>query len=343
MFRDFRLWGKFPFSPKSHYTPDTMLVPFRLNSLPGLLVAALPPMAVAGFGLALLSLVGGGAQVWRMAGASGAYSLLMVTGVVGVTCVLSALLGMGPAGKHAPLVVLVGLATLPWMLGIAGSQESMERVLATLPEGHHGEALAQWVSGTGEAMVTRLVGAWMSAALLGAVALGLVLQHKRAAHRGEPSGRLLGAALGLALGGMALVVALEAHQLFALFTSLGERAPETRALLISASTDTLARLQACRMALMGLMAILSLALVCWQFFLHPDAVGQWAGSLMLGAIVALVVILDGRPLRLAAEEASRAQAPGTPLSSLIRGVLADALEAVPPTGHLPAPTLTPKP
>jgi len=320
-----------------------MLAPFRMNSLPGLLLAALPPVAAAGFGLALLSLVGGGAQVWRMAGASGPYSLLMAVGVLGVTFVLSALLGMGPAGRHAPLVVLVGLATLPWMLGIAGSQEAMERVLAALPEGRHGEALAQWVAGTGEAMVTRLVGAWMSAALLGAVALGLVLLHKRATSGGEQTGRLLGAALAMALGGTALVVALEAHQLFELLTSLAARTPDTRTELITASTGTLAHLQELHAALMGLMAILALALVCWQFFLRPEAVTQWAGSVMLGVLAAAVVVLDARPMQLVAQEASRAKSPGTPLPLLVRGMLSDALGAVPPTGHLPAPSLSTKP
>ncbi|ATB30710.1 hypothetical protein [Melittangium boletus] len=320
-----------------------MLVPFRLNSLPGLLLAALPPVAVAGFTFALLSYVGGSAQVWRMVGASGPYSLLMMVGVLGVTFVLSALLGMGPAGKHAPLVVLVGLATLPWMLGIAGSQEAMERMLPALPEGRHGEALAPWVAGTGEAMVTRLVGAWMSAALLGAVALGLVLLHKRASSGGEQAGRLLGAALGMALGGTALVVALEAHQLFELLTSLAARTPEVRAELIAQSTGTLAHLQELRAALMGLLAILALALVCWQFFLRPEAVSQWAGSLMLGALVAAVVVLDARPMQLAAQEASLAESPGTSLPLMVRGMLSDALGAVPPTGHLPAPALSTKP
>jgi hypothetical protein len=320
-----------------------MLVPFRLNSLPGLLLAALPPVAVGGFTLALLSFVGGGAQVWRMAGVTGTYSVWMATGVLGVTAVLSALLCMGPTGKHAPLVVLVGLATLPWMLGIAGSQEAMRRLLETLPEGRHGDAVQMLVTGTGEAMVTRLVGAWMSAALLSAVALGLVLLHRRARLSGEHTGRLLGAGLGVALGGIALLVALEAHQLFELLTSLATHPPEARAGLLTASALSITHLHALRATLLGVLAVLALALVGWQFLQRPEAITQWAGSLMLGVIAASVVILDARPLQLAAREASRAEDPSRPLPVLMHQVLTETLGALPPTSPLTAPALLRRP
>ena len=320
-----------------------MLVPFRLNSLPGLLLAALPPVAVGGFALALLSFVGGGAQVWRMAGVTGPYSLLMAVGVLGVTAVLSVLLCMGPSGRHAPLVVLVGLATLPWMLGIAGSQEAMKRLLAALPTGSHGDASQMLVTGTGEAMVARLVGAWMSAALLGAVALGLVLLHRRARFTGEQTGRLLGAALGVALGGIALLVALEAHQLFELLTSLATRPPEARAGLLTASALSITHLHALRAGLLGVLAVLALALVGWQLLLRPEAVTQWAGSLMLGAIALAVVILDARPMQLAAREASRTEDPSRPLPVLMHRVLTETLGAVPPPHPLTPPGLLGRP
>ena len=58
--------------------------------------------------------------------------------------VLSGLLCMGLSGRHAPLVVLVGLAMLPWFLGIAGTQEAMERVLAMLPDVGRGMCSPCW-------------------------------------------------------------------------------------------------------------------------------------------------------------------------------------------------------
>jgi hypothetical protein len=315
-----------------------MLVPARLNTLPGLLLAVLPPVAVLGFGLAFLSFAGGRAEVWRMTDATGPYSVLMAVAVLAVMLVLSGLLSMGPSGRHAPLVVLVGLATLPWLLGIAGTQEAVEKVLAALPDAGNGDALAVLVAGTGEAMVTRLMGAWMSAALLVAVAVGLVLLRERAALVGEEAGRLLGAALGLALGSTALLVALEAHHLFELLTTLATQAPEARAGLIAAGTEKLTSLQALRSATLGALTVLSLALICWQFFLRPEAVTQWAGSLLLAALAAAVLILDARPMQLAAQGAREADVSRALLPMLVHHDPSSALDAV-PSPHLPPPGL----
>jgi hypothetical protein len=309
-----------------------MLVPAKLNPLPGLALAALPPVAVLGFSLAFLSFVGGGAAAWRMAEAAGPYSLLMVGAVVGVTCMLSWLLCMGLSGRHAPLVALVGLATLPWFLGIAGTEEAVERVLAALPEVGGGNALAVLVAGTGEAMVARLLGAWTSAALLVGVAVGLVLLREQAALSGEDAGRLLGAALGLVLGGIALLVALEAHQLFELLTSLATQVPEARAGLILSGTRKLTQLQELRSAALGALVVLALALVCWQLFLHPEAVEQWVGSMALVALAAAVLMLDAHPLRLATQGTRQADLAHLLLSAPEHN---EALAPL-PSVHLPA-------
>ncbi|HYO55783.1 hypothetical protein [Archangium sp.] len=293
-------------------------------------MAALPPAAVVGFGFAFLSFAGGRAEVWRMTDSTGPYSVLMAIAVLGVTLVLSGLLSMGPSGRHAPLVVLVGLATLPWLLGIAGTQEAVEKVLAALPDAGNGDALAVLVAGTGEAMVTRLLGAWMSAALLVAVAVGLVLLRERATLVEEDSGRLLGAALGLALGSIALLVALEAHHLFELLTTLATQAPEARAGLIAAGTKKLTHLQELRSATLGALAVLALALICWQFILRPEDVTQWAGSLMLAALAAAVLVLDARPMQLAARGAREADVSRTLLPMLVHHDPSSAFDAVPP-------------
>lgn len=293
-----------------------MLVSLKMNPLPGLALAALPVLAVLGFSLAFLSFAGGEAQVWRMADGAGPYNQWMVGAVVGVTLVLSRLLSAGLTGRHAPLVVLVGLGTLPWFLGIAGTEEAVEEVLAALPDVGRGDALAVLVAGTGQAMVTRLLGAWTSAALLMSVAVGLVALRKPAAFMGEEAGRLLGAALGLVLGIIALLVALEAHHLFQLLTTLATQAPEARAGLILAGTERLVHLQELRSTALGTLSILALALVCWQFFLRPKAISQWAGSLMLVALAVAVLMLDARPLQLAAQSA-----PEAGLSRLLQPVL----------------------
>jgi hypothetical protein len=295
-----------------------MLLPARPNPLPGLALAALPPVALTGFGLAFFSRLGGWAGLERLADAAGPYSVLLVGAGLGVMMALSVLLCLGLTRRRAPLVVLVGLATLPWFLGIAGTDEAVEKVLAALPDVGSGDALAVLVAGTGGAMVTRLLGAWMSAALLVGVALGLALLRARAAE--DEVGSLLGAALGLVLGGIALLVALEAHYLFELLTTLAGQAPEARLELLKAGAGGLAQLQEVRAAALGALGVLALALICWQFFLRPEAVGQWVGSLTLAALAAAVLLMDAYPLERAVEGAREAGLPRSllPLPVLVQ-------------------------
>jgi hypothetical protein len=294
-------------------------------------------MAMGSFGLALPPLWGGDTEVWRMAGAPGLYGVLMWTGIGGVTLVLSTLLCRGAAGRHAPLVLLVGLATLPWLLGIAGTQEAMRKVLAALPEVGGRDALAMLAAGTGEAMVTRRLGAWTSAALLGAVAVGLVLVHKRR-RVGEDSERMLGAALALALGFSALLAALEAHLLVELLTPRATPDSGANAALLATDTSRLTTLQELRWALLGAQTVLGLALVGWRFFPRPRAVAQWVGSLTLVAMAAAVLALDTRPLQLAAWGAWRADASRMSPASRLPHVLAGALGAV-PSAHCTTPAV----
>ena len=315
-----------------------MLVPARFNPLPALALASLPFAAMLSFSLVFLSFVGGRAEVWRMVDAAGTYSLMMVATVVGVTLLLSALLSMGLGGRHAPLVVLVGLGMLPWFLGIAGSEEALEKVLAALPDAGAGQVLTVLVTGTGEAMVARLLGAWASAALLMGMALGIALLRKQAALVGEDAGRLLGAALSLVLGVVALLVALEAFQLFELLTSVATQSSEAHVALIAAGTRRLAQVQTLRSATLGALGVLALALVLWQFFVRPEAVGQWVGSMTLAVLAATVLMLDGRPLRMATDMAQEAGLRGDLTSMLTPNVAATSparLQA--PSVHVPAP------
>ena len=90
-------------------------------------------------------------------------------------------------------------------------------------------------------------------------------------------------------------------------------------------------------------SVLALALVGWQLLLRPEAVTQWAGSLMLGAIALAVVILDARPMQLAAREASRTEDPSRPLPVLMHRVLTETLGAVPPPHPLTPPGLLGRP
>ena len=115
---------------------------------------------------------------------------------------------------------------------------------------------------------------------------------------------------------LALLVVLEAHQLFNLMTELAVARPEAREGVLALGTADFAVLKELRSAAVGVLAVLALALVCWQFFEHPGAVTQWAGSLLLATLAAALLVMDARPLHLAEEEARAAGLPTALLESL---------------------------
>jgi hypothetical protein len=170
------------------------------------------------------------------------------------------------------------------------------------------------------------------------MALGIALLRKQAALVGEDAGRLLGAALSLVLGGVALLVALEAFQLFELLTSVATQSPGSHAGLIAAGTQRLAQVQTLRSAALGALGVLALALVLWQFFVSPEAVGKWVGSMTLAVLAATVLMLDGRPLRMAADMAQEAGLHGDLTSMLTPGMAARSpVRHQTPGPHVPAP------
>jgi hypothetical protein len=293
-----------------------MLVLPRFNLLPGLWLTLVLLAVALGFGTAFLSLVGGTAELTRVVELAGPLSALLVLGGLGLLGLIAGLLGMSAARRTPPpLLVAVGLALVPWLLGIASTQETLEQALGALPVAGSGDVLAALAEGTSEAMVARLLGSWMSAALLVGVAVGLgVLRLGQREQSGLGLG--LGAALSLVLAGIALLVALEAHQLFNLMTELASARPEVREATLAAGTADLSMLRELRSAAVGMLAVLALALVCWQLFEHPRAIRQWAGSLLLATLAAALLVMDARPLRRAQEEARAAGLPTALLKTL---------------------------
>jgi hypothetical protein len=307
-----------------------MLVLPRFNLLPGLWLTLALLVVALGFGTAFLSLVGGMAELTRLVELAGPLSALLVVSGLALLGLIAGLLGMSTARKSPPpLLVAVGLALVPWLLGIASTQETLEHTLGALPVAGSGDVLVALAEGTGEAMVARLLGSWMSAALLVGVAVGLGVL--RGGQR-EQSGLGLGAALSLVLAGIAMLVALEAHHLFNLMTELTLVRPEVRESLLAAGTADFAVLKELRSAAVGVLAVLALALVCWQFFEHPEAVTQWAGSLLLAMLAGALLVMDARPLRLAEQEARAAGLPTALLESLQQTPSLGSLGGVSPRG-----------
>ncbi|MFP2963130.1 hypothetical protein ACLEPN_36560 [Myxococcus sp. 1LA] len=170
-----------------------MLVPLRLRLAPGLAVASAVPITVFVWCFTLGPLLDGVDGVWRALHAAGPFAALVVMALVLEVPLLSLALGSAGMERRVPLSAMLGLATLPWMLGLMGTEVLMDRVLMSLPRLDTVEAGLVLAVSTGEAMAPRMLGAWTSTALLLGLALGQMLAHFAPSGFRENAGAATGA------------------------------------------------------------------------------------------------------------------------------------------------------
>jgi hypothetical protein len=287
-----------------------MLVPAKPSLGPGLLAAAVAPVTVL-LSSVLLSVWVGSGGLSLLTDAAGPFAALVVlTGLVEMAF-LSVMLCQTGTGRTVPLAVMLGMATLPWTLGLLGTEVILGRALELLPELDDLQARTALASGTGRAMASRMLGAWTSAVLLGALALGLfvarvALPAGERTRRAQGGSLLFGSAVALALALVAVVGALEAHQLFDSLTRLAEASAADRAVLLEDGVAAVTRLRPLRWGGMGLLAVLGLALFHWKTRSGTRQALEWVGSLALLAAVGALLMLDAHPLRSAARGARAA-------------------------------------
>lgn len=312
-----------------------MLVPAKPSLGPGLLAAAVAPATVLG-SLALLSAWVGAGGLTQLADAAGPFAALVLLTGLAEMAFLTLMLCHSGSGRPVPLAVMLGMATLPWTLGLLGTEVILGRALAMLPELDAMQARATLATGTGQAMASRMLGAWTSAALLAGLGVGLgvarvVFPNGQPVRRFREASLLFGSAVAVALALVAVVGALEAHHLFQLLTRLARAPLAERALLLEDGLAEVTRLQPLRWGGMGLLAVLGLALFRWKARSGARQALEWVGSLALLAAVGALLLLDAHPLRFAAE--------GARAAGLERLVLPSAIEVPSPTGSLaPRPT-----
>jgi hypothetical protein len=309
-----------------------MLVPAKPSLGPGLLAAAVAPATVLG-ALALLSAWVGTGGLTQLTEAAGPFAVLVLLTGLAEMVFLTLMLCHTGSGRPVPLAVMLGMATLPWTLGLLGTEVILGRALAVLPGLDALEARTALATGTGQAMASRMLGAWTSAALLAGLGLGLgvarwVFPPGQTVQRFREGSLLFGSAVAVALAGVAAVGALEAHHLFQLLTRLA-RAPLTDRTLLEDGLAEVTRLQPLRWGGMGLLAALGLALFRWKARSGARQALEWVGSLALLAAVGALLLLDAHPLRFAAR--------GARAAGLERLVLPPVLEVPRPTGAAPRP------
>jgi hypothetical protein len=287
-----------------------MLVPARPSLGPGLLAAAVAPVTVL-LSSVLLSVWVGSGGLSLITEAAGPFAALVLLTGLAEMAFLAVLLCQTGAGRTVPLAVMLGLATLPWTLGLLGTEVILGRALAVLPELDDLQARSTLVAGTGQAMASRMLGAWTSAVLLGALALGLfvarlALPAAERARRVRGGSLLFGSAVALALALVAVAGALEAHHLFDSLTRLAHAPAADRALLVEDGVAGVTRWRPLRWGGMGLLAVLGLALFHWKTRSGARQALEWVGSLALLAAVGALLMLDAHPLRFASRGARAA-------------------------------------
>jgi hypothetical protein len=292
-----------------------MIVTARPSIAPGTLVAAAAPAAAVLASTVLLSCLGGSEAVSRVVSAAGPFTLLVVISGLVELGFLTLMLCQASTGRVVPLAVMLGVATLPWTVGLLGTEAMVGRTVEALGALEASDARSLLARGTGMAMAPRMLGAWTSAALLAGLGLGLGLTRNESElgleGQDTPAGRTFGVLVAGVLATAAAVSALEAYQLFGPLMGLA-RVPVTgRAEVLSQATDEVLRLRPVRWAGLGLLAVLGGTLLLWVARGRRQA-REWMGSVILVASLTALFVLDGHPLR-AALEGARAAGLGAPL------------------------------
>nr|WP_239989331.1 hypothetical protein [Corallococcus macrosporus] len=246
--------------------------------------------------------------VWRALQAAGPFAALVVMALVLEVPLLSVALCSAGMERRVPVSAMLGLATLPWMLGLMGTEVLMDRVVASLPRLDTVEAGLVLAVSTGEAMAPRMLGAWTSTALLLGLALGQMLAHfGPSGFREDASSRnrglLLASGVSASLASVAMVGALEARHLLNFLTSLARMPEAERAELIATGLAATANLRALRWTCTGVLTVLGLTLMARRAGEDAHTPLGWSARLVPATAVAVLLVLDAHPVSSATEHA----------------------------------------
>ncbi|SEU38927.1 hypothetical protein [Stigmatella erecta] len=286
-----------------------MIATARPSLAPGTLAAAAAPATVLLTSAVSLSLLGGAEAVSRVVSAAGPFTLLVVISGLVELGFLTLMLCQASTGRVVPLAVMLGVATLPWTVGLLGTEVLVGRTVEALGALEPSDARSLLARGTGMAMAPRMLGAWTSAALLLGLGLGLGLTRNESEPglegRDTPAGRTFGVIVAGVLAAVAAVSALEAYRLFVPLMGLAQVPLTGRADFLTQATEEVLRLRPVRWAGMGLLAVLGGTLLLWVARGRRRG-KEWMGGLILVASVTALFVLDGHPLRTALDGARAA-------------------------------------
>ncbi|WP_375756214.1 hypothetical protein [Corallococcus exercitus] len=275
----------------------------RPHVAPGLFVVALAvPATVCVLGGTLPALLGSPSGLLSVVTSAGPFAVLLGLALLVEVPLLTFAAGSTLLGRTVPLAVMVGMATVPWTLGLLGTEMLLERMQAALPLVSATDAGVALTAGMGKAMAPRLLGAWTSAVLLGALSVALGVARISHASSGQDANTrrslLLGSLVSAALAGMAVVGTLEAHQLFTLLSRLSRAPGALRPDLMAEGMAQAARLRTVRWSCFSCLLVLGFT---WLMTYRAREARrtralEWVGGLVLTVAVAVLLVLDAHPL-----------------------------------------------
>ncbi|WP_342378482.1 hypothetical protein NVS55_03805 [Myxococcus stipitatus] len=281
-----------------------MLVPLRLRFAPGLSVASTVPITVFLWCFTLAPLMHGPEALAGTVDAAGPFAAVVAIALlVELPLLALALAGTG-MGRRVPLAVMLGMATLPWMVGLLGTEVLVDRAMAGLTRLSTQDTALDVAARTGEAMAPRLLGAWTSAALLLGLSLGLLLaRFGRSCEDAifgprRAQGLLLASGVTAALASVAAVGALEARHFLLMLTRLGQVPVAKRQEWVVSGMEAAASLRDVRWLCTSVLVVLGLMLLVrglrWDV---SRPAPRWMPKLVPAAAVVALLIMDLHPVQ----------------------------------------------
>ncbi|TQF16499.1 hypothetical protein FJV41_07830 [Myxococcus llanfairpwllgwyngyllgogerychwyrndrobwllllantysiliogogogochensis] len=287
-----------------------MLVTLRLRFMPGLSVASSVPVTVFLWCFTLAPLLHGPEALAGTVDAAGPFAAVVALALLIELPLLSLALAGTGLGRRVPLAVMLGMATLPWMVGLLGTEVLVGRAMSGLTRLSTQATVLDVATSTGHAMAPRLLGAWTSAALLLGLALGLALARfgpscaEEAGGRRRGRGLLLASGVTAALGSVAVVGALEARHFLEMLTGLGQVPESAREEWVATGMEVATRLREVRWLCTSVLAVLGIMLVVRGSGREASRLTpRWAPRLVPAAAVTALLVMDVHPVQSVAENA----------------------------------------
>lgn len=274
----------------------------KLRVLPGVAAALLPLLFLAAWAVLLVAWLDGLDGFSSTLGMAGPSIHRIIALTLVATVLLELALFFVGAGRGVPLALPLLLALVPWGLGVRGALRGMPPVFTAVASVAPEDRGLMLMQGAAELQCLRMFGAWASAALLLASAVGLLLSSlgrsgaSQEPSRPEVAERRLEALLVALLAIAAWLSAIEALEVTRTFVAVVGADPADRNTLLAYGADQLKFLGMLRLGAVSGAVLAFLVLGRRRLERRPRASVALISLGLAACLVAGTLWGDGRPL-----------------------------------------------